>query len=65
MMERCTPRCTAWKRGLIEAEWGVAETGRRAVLRAHARGQIEMARETKAWTSYVEAVFKILQAAEA
>ena len=54
------------KRGLIEAEWGVADTGRRAKFYSLTRvGKSEMARETKAWTSYVDAVFKILQAAEA
>jgi PadR family transcriptional regulator, regulatory protein PadR len=54
------------KRGLIEAEWGVADTGRRAKFYSLTRaGKSEMAREARAWTSYVEAVFKILQAAEA
>jgi len=54
------------KRKLVQAEWGVAETGRRARFYSLTRtGKAEMARETQAWTSYVEAVFKILQAAEA
>src|SRR5262245_65011997 len=54
------------KRGLVEAEWGVAETNRRAKFYSLTRaGRKQMAAETQEWTSYVEAVFKILQAAEA
>ena len=54
------------KRKLVQAEWGVADTGRRAKFYSLTRtGKTEMASETQAWTNYVEAVFKILQAAEA
>ena len=54
------------KRKLVQAEWGVAESGRRAKFYSLTRtGKAEMARETQEWTNYVDAVFKILQAAEA
>ena len=54
------------KRKLVQAEWGVAETGRRAKFYSLTRaGRSEMAKEMQEWTSYVDAVFKILQAAEA
>src|SRR5688572_16043689 len=54
------------KRGLIEAEWGIAETNRRAKFYSLTRGgRKQMATETQEWTRYVDAVFKVLQAAEA
>ena len=54
------------KRGLIAAEWGVAETNRRAKFYSLTRrGRKQMAAETQEWTQYVDAVFKVLQAAEA
>jgi PadR family transcriptional regulator, regulatory protein PadR len=54
------------KRGWVEAEWGVAESGRRAKFYSLTRpGRKQMNAETNAWTRYVEAVFKVLQATEA
>ena len=54
------------KRGLIAAEWGVAETNRRAKFYSLTRGgRKQMAAETQEWTQYVDAVYKVLQAAEA
>ncbi|MEX2283476.1 MAG: PadR family transcriptional regulator [Gemmatimonadota bacterium] len=54
------------KRGLIEAEWGIAETNRRAKFYSLTRsGRKQMATETQEWARYVDAVFKVLQAAEA
>ena len=54
------------KRGLIAAEWGVAETNRRAKFYSLTRsGRKQMAAEMQEWTQYVDAVFKVLQAAEA
>jgi transcriptional regulator len=53
------------KRALVQAEWGIADTNRRAKFYSLTRaGRNEMAKETQAWTSYVDAVFKVLQAAE-
>ena len=54
------------KRALIAAEWGVAETNRRAKFYSLTRGgRKQMAAETQEWTQYVDAVYKVLQAAEA
>ena len=54
------------KRGLIDAEGGVADTNRRAKFYSLTRsGRKQMAAETQEWTQYVDAVFKVLQAAEA
>lgn len=54
------------KRGWVEAEWGVSETKRRAKFYSlTADGRSELHAETRDWKRYVEAVFKVLQAAEA
>lgn len=54
------------KRGLLDAEWGIADTGRRAKFYSLTRaGCKQIAVETQEWTKYAEAVFKVLQAAEA
>lgn len=54
------------KRGLLDAEWGIADTGRRAKFYSLTRaGRKQIAVETQEWTKYAEAVFKVLQAAEA
>jgi transcriptional regulator len=54
------------KRGWVQAEWGVSESGRRAKFYSLTRsGRKQMNSETNAWTRYVEAVFKVLRATEA
>ena len=54
------------KRGWVEAEWGVADAGRRAKFYSLTRsGRRAMATETREWTQYVEAVFKVIKAADA
>jgi PadR family transcriptional regulator, regulatory protein PadR len=54
------------KRGLVEAEWGQAESNRRAKFYSLTRaGRKQLSAETTAWTRYVEAVFKVLKATEA
>jgi len=53
------------KRGLVAAEWGIAETNRRAKFYSLTRaGRKQMQSEAQDWERYVEAVFKVLQAAE-
>jgi PadR family transcriptional regulator, regulatory protein PadR len=52
------------QRGWVKSEWGVTETNRRAkyyVLTAAGRRQ--HAAETRSWTRYAEAIFKVLHAA--
>jgi PadR family transcriptional regulator PadR len=54
------------KRGLLRADWGISEKGRRAryyVLTA--RGRRQLSAETAAWTRYAEAVFKVIRASAA
>jgi transcriptional regulator len=49
-------------RGWVSAEWGVADTGRRARfyrLTAQGRRQLEVERES--WNAFVEAVRRVLQ----
>jgi len=54
------------KRGWVDAEWGVADTNRRAKFYSlNAAGRKELSAETRDWKRYVEAVFKVLQATEA
>jgi PadR family transcriptional regulator PadR len=54
------------KRGWVEAEWGLAETHRRAKFYSLTRaGRKQLNLETTAWTRYVEAVFKVLHSTEA
>ena len=49
------------ERGLVEAEWGVTETGRRArFYRLNAAGRKKLRAETATWLRYTEAVTGIL-----
>jgi transcriptional regulator len=53
------------KRGWLRSEWGVTEKGRRAkyyVLTA--KGRRRTAMETRTWTHYADAVFKVIRASE-
>ena len=52
------------RRGWIESEWGLSDTGRRAKfyqLTAAGRQQLQL--QTQRWTRYARAVFKVLQTA--
>jgi transcriptional regulator len=52
-------------RGLVEAEWGITPTGRRARYYALTReGRRHLRRETAIWRRYVLAVGKVLAPAE-
>jgi transcriptional regulator len=54
------------QRGWITSEWGVSENNRKAKYYAlTAAGRRELASETRTWTRYAEAVFKVLQARRA
>jgi PadR family transcriptional regulator PadR len=49
------------KRGLIQAEWGMSELGRRAkIYRLTARGRSQLQRETAEWARFASAVSKVL-----
>ena len=49
------------RRGLIEAEWGTSELGRKAKFyRLTARGRRHLATETEQWASFAAAVSKVL-----
>ena len=51
------------KGGLVKAEWGVSEKGRRAKFyRLTAEGARQAAREESFWRRYAAAVFKVLDA---
>lgn len=51
------------KRGMVEAEWGVTETGREAKLyRLTDVGRATLEREVRSWGRYVEAMGKVLYA---
>ncbi len=51
------------ERGLVEAEWGLSDKGRRAKFyELTDAGRRELRRETQRWTRYAGAVFKVLQA---
>ena len=51
------------KRGLVEAEWGVTDTGREAKFyRLTAAGAAELETEMGVWHRYVEAMGRILGA---
>ena len=53
------------KRGWLEAEWGVTDGNRRAKYYSLTReGRRQLTSETRHWTQYAEAVFKVLRAAE-
>jgi PadR family transcriptional regulator, regulatory protein PadR len=50
------------ERGLVESEWGHADSGRRARFYALTReGRQRVKQETAGWVRYAEAVFKVLQ----
>src|SRR6187551_2569898 len=51
--------------GLIESEWGLSENNRRArYYQLTAAGRRQLQTKAANWTRYVEAVFRILQAAD-
>jgi transcriptional regulator len=53
------------KRAWLRSEWGLTEKGRRAkyyVLTA--TGRRRLATETRTWTQYADAVFKVIRASE-
>ena len=52
------------KRGLIEAEWGMSELGRRAKFYSLTpRGRAELRKRTAEWVRFAEAVSRVLQPA--
>ena len=52
------------KRGWIESEWGLSDTGRRAKFYQLTRaGRQQLQLQTQRWTRYASAVFKVLQTA--
>lgn len=51
------------KRGLVEAEWGVTDTGREArFYRLTQAGEAELSSEVRTWNRYVEAMARVLGA---
>ncbi|MEP6573231.1 MAG: PadR family transcriptional regulator [Gemmatimonadota bacterium] len=53
------------KRGWLGATWGLSENNRRAkYYQLTAQGRKQLEQRTRLWTSYAEAVFKVLRAAE-
>ena len=51
------------KRGFVEAEWGVSDTGRDAKFyRLTAQGRKELARSVETWERYVSAMSRVLGA---
>lgn len=54
------------RRGLVESEWGLTDTNRRAKFYAlTARGRSQLAREEAAWEQYTRAVQLVLTPAGA
>jgi PadR family transcriptional regulator PadR len=52
------------KRGWIESQWGLSDTGRRAKFyQLSAAGRQQLALQTQRWTRYASAVFKVLRTA--
>ena len=52
------------RRGLIEAEWGVSELGRKAKIYSLTReGRVQLKHETAQWVAYSAAVSSVLLAA--
>jgi transcriptional regulator len=52
------------KRGWIESEWGLSDTGRRAKFyQLTAAGRQQLAVQTQRWARYARAVSKVLQPA--
>jgi PadR family transcriptional regulator, regulatory protein PadR len=51
-------------RGWVESEWGLSENNRKAkYYQLTPRGRAQFRAETARWTTYAEAVFKVLAAA--
>jgi PadR family transcriptional regulator PadR len=51
------------RKGLLEAEWGISELGRRAKFyRITARGRKTLALQTAEWTRFAGALTRMLQA---
>jgi len=51
------------KRGLVEADWGVTETGREAKFyRLTATGRAELDASARSWRRYAEAMARVLGA---
>jgi PadR family transcriptional regulator, regulatory protein PadR len=51
------------ERGLVEAEWGVSELGRRArFYRLTASGRAQLAERTREWQTFAAAVSRVLLA---
>jgi PadR family transcriptional regulator PadR len=49
------------RRGLIEAEWGTSELGRKAKFyRITARGRRQLAADTEQWVRFAAAISKVL-----
>ena len=54
------------KRGLVESEWGISDTGRRARFYQLTRdGDTQLRSQTQRWTRYARAVFKVLEGSSA
>ena len=52
------------KRGWIESEWGLSDTGRRAKFyQLTAAGRTQLTLQTQRWARYVRAVSRVLQPA--
>jgi PadR family transcriptional regulator PadR len=52
-------------RGLVDSEWGLSENNRRArYYQLTPAGRAQLRAKSAGWTRYVEAVFKILNAAD-
>jgi transcriptional regulator len=50
-------------RGWVESEWGLSENNRKAkYYELTARGRAQLRVEVTRWTTYAEAVFKVLRA---
>lgn len=53
------------RRGWVEADWGLSENNRKAKFYELTRdGRRQLDAETRRWTRYAQAVFKVLGAAE-
>jgi len=51
-------------RAWVESEWGLSENNRKAkYYQLTARGRAQLRAETTRWTTYADAVFKVLRAA--
>jgi PadR family transcriptional regulator, regulatory protein PadR len=51
-------------RGWVESEWGLSENNRKAkYYQLTTRGRAQLRAETTRWTTYAEAVFRVLGAA--